>query len=133
MKSVSLADHSANPQITAGSRRKVPLAPQIQTIYHTGFIVENLDKALDFYTRVLSFNIERAPAISETPWISQKKRGKKKKSWSNEPEDELTLVFISVFRFAKILKFVCFRYVWIFRFFFFFFLMNVCPFPLFFQ
>ena len=45
--------------------------PTIHTIYHTGFIVENLDKALDFYTRVLSFNIERAPAISETPWISE--------------------------------------------------------------
>ncbi len=45
--------------------------PKIQTIYHTGFIVESLDKALDFYTRVLGFNIERAPAISETPWISE--------------------------------------------------------------
>jgi len=45
--------------------------PQIQTIYHTGFIVENLEKALDFYTRVLEMTIERAPAISETPWISE--------------------------------------------------------------
>lgn len=45
--------------------------PTIQTIYHTGFIVENLDKALEFYVDFLGFNIERAPEISETPWISE--------------------------------------------------------------
>jgi len=45
--------------------------PTIQTIYHTGFIVENLDKALDFYIRVLGFNIEREPTISDTPWIAE--------------------------------------------------------------
>jgi catechol 2,3-dioxygenase-like lactoylglutathione lyase family enzyme len=45
--------------------------PTIQTIYHTGFIVENLDNALDFYTRVLGFNIEREPAVSDTPWIAE--------------------------------------------------------------
>ena len=45
--------------------------PTIQSIYHTGFIVENLDKALDFYIRVLGFNIEREPAISDTPWIAE--------------------------------------------------------------
>lgn len=45
--------------------------PTIQTIYHTGFIVENLDKALEFYVDFLGFNIERAPSISETPWISE--------------------------------------------------------------
>ena len=45
--------------------------PQVQNIYHTGFIVESLDKALDFYTRVLGMTIERAPAVSETPWISE--------------------------------------------------------------
>ena len=45
--------------------------PKIHNIYHTGFIVESLDKALDFYTRVLGMTIERAPAVSETPWISE--------------------------------------------------------------
>ncbi|HJP27970.1 MAG TPA: VOC family protein [Dehalococcoidia bacterium] len=43
----------------------------VKTIYHTGFIVENLDDTLDFYTRVLGMVIEREPAISETPWISE--------------------------------------------------------------
>ena len=48
-----------------------PTMPSIQNIYHTGFIVEDLDKALDFYTRVLGMNVERSLAISETPWISE--------------------------------------------------------------
>jgi catechol 2,3-dioxygenase-like lactoylglutathione lyase family enzyme len=43
----------------------------IQNIYHTGFIVENLDKAVDFYTRVLGMAIEREPAVTETSWLSQ--------------------------------------------------------------
>lgn len=45
--------------------------PVIKAIYHTGFTVENLDTALDFYTRVLGMTIEREPAISEGPWISE--------------------------------------------------------------
>jgi len=44
---------------------------KVQTIYHTGFIVENLDKALDFYTNTLQMKVEREPAISETSWISE--------------------------------------------------------------
>jgi catechol 2,3-dioxygenase-like lactoylglutathione lyase family enzyme len=45
--------------------------PIIQTIYHTGFIVENLDNALEFYVEFLGMKVEREPAISETPWISE--------------------------------------------------------------
>ena len=45
--------------------------PTVQSIYHTGFIVENLDISLNFYTGFLGMNIEREPAISETPWISE--------------------------------------------------------------
>ena len=45
--------------------------PRVQSIYHTGFIVEDLDRALDFYTRVLGMNIEREPAVSDTPWIAE--------------------------------------------------------------
>ena len=41
---------------------------KVQSIYHTGFVVENLDTALDFYVGLLGMNIEREPAISETPW-----------------------------------------------------------------
>ena len=33
---------------------------KIQSIYHTGFIVENLDRALKFYTGVLGMSVERA-------------------------------------------------------------------------
>ncbi len=44
---------------------------KIQNIYHTGFIVENLDRALKFYTGVLGMSVERAPAVSDTPWIAQ--------------------------------------------------------------
>jgi catechol 2,3-dioxygenase-like lactoylglutathione lyase family enzyme len=33
--------------------------------------VKDLDRALDFYTGVLEMAIERKPAISETPWISE--------------------------------------------------------------
>ena len=43
---------------------------EVQNIYHTGFAVNNLDKSLDFYTRVLGMKIELEPVISETPWIS---------------------------------------------------------------
>ena len=43
----------------------------VHNIYHTGFVVENLDTALDFYTRVLGMAIEREPAFTETPWISE--------------------------------------------------------------
>ncbi len=47
------------------------MSPNIQTIYHTGFIVENLDTALEFYVDFLGLNIEREPAVSDTPWISE--------------------------------------------------------------
>jgi catechol 2,3-dioxygenase-like lactoylglutathione lyase family enzyme len=45
--------------------------PQVHNIYHTGFIVENLDVALDFYKNVLVMMVEREPATVETPWISE--------------------------------------------------------------
>ncbi len=44
---------------------------KIQTIYHTGFIVEDLDRALEFYTDLLGMAIEREPAVSDTPWIAE--------------------------------------------------------------
>ena len=43
---------------------------EVQNIYHTGFVVHNLDKSLDFYTRVLGMKIELGPVVLETPWIS---------------------------------------------------------------
>ena len=45
--------------------------PKVQTIYHTGFVVENLDTALDFYKNVLGMIVEREPTTVETPWISE--------------------------------------------------------------
>ena len=45
--------------------------PVVQSIYHTGFIVENLDRALEFYTQVLGMDIEREPTLSDTPWLSE--------------------------------------------------------------
>ena len=43
---------------------------EVQNIYHTGFVVKNLDTSLDFYTRVLGMKIELGPVVSESPWIS---------------------------------------------------------------
>ena len=42
----------------------------VQTIYHTGFVVKNLDEALEFYTGTLGMIVERDPAVSDTPWIA---------------------------------------------------------------
>jgi catechol 2,3-dioxygenase-like lactoylglutathione lyase family enzyme len=44
---------------------------KVQSIYHTGFIVENLATALDFYKNVLGMTVEREPTTVETPWISE--------------------------------------------------------------
>ncbi|MEK9675088.1 MAG: VOC family protein [Chloroflexota bacterium] len=43
----------------------------VQTVYHTGFVVAELDKSLEFYTEVLGMNIERAPTTSDSPWIAE--------------------------------------------------------------
>ena len=45
--------------------------PVVHSIYHTGFVVENLNRALEFYTQVLGMDIEREPTLSDTPWISE--------------------------------------------------------------
>lgn len=41
------------------------------TIYHTGFVVSDIDRALDFYTRVLGLSVERQPSTSELPWLAE--------------------------------------------------------------
>lgn len=38
--------------------------------FHTGFVVENLEKSLSFYVDILQFNIERGPLILSGEWIS---------------------------------------------------------------
>jgi catechol 2,3-dioxygenase-like lactoylglutathione lyase family enzyme len=44
---------------------------KVQSIYHTGFVVGNLHRALDFYQGVLGMKIERGPAESDSPWLAQ--------------------------------------------------------------
>ena len=44
---------------------------KVQTIYHTGFVVSDLDRSLDFYTRVIGMSVEREPATSDTPWLAE--------------------------------------------------------------
>ena len=44
---------------------------KIQTIYHTGFVVRDLDESLEFYTEVLGMVVERQPAVSDSDWISE--------------------------------------------------------------
>lgn len=43
----------------------------IQTIYHTGFVVRDLERSLDFYTGMLGMRTERGPAESDSPWLAQ--------------------------------------------------------------
>ena len=43
----------------------------IQSIYHTGFVVRNLERSLEFYTGLLGMRIERGPAESDSPWLAQ--------------------------------------------------------------
>ena len=43
----------------------------VQSIYHTGFVVRDLGRSLDFYQGVLGMKIERGPAESESPWLAQ--------------------------------------------------------------
>ncbi len=43
----------------------------IQSIYHTGFVVRDLERSLEFYTGLLGMRIERAPAESDDPWLAQ--------------------------------------------------------------
>jgi catechol 2,3-dioxygenase-like lactoylglutathione lyase family enzyme len=38
--------------------------------FHTGFVVENLEKSLIFYVDILKFNIERGPLVLSGEWIS---------------------------------------------------------------
>ena len=38
--------------------------------FHTGFVVENLEKSLIFYVDILKFKIERGPLVLSGEWIS---------------------------------------------------------------
>ncbi len=44
---------------------------QVQSIYHTGFIVRDLDRSIKFYTGLLGMRIERAPIETDSPWLAQ--------------------------------------------------------------
>lgn len=43
----------------------------IQSIYHTGFVVRDLERSLEFYTGLLGMRIERGPAESDSPWLAE--------------------------------------------------------------
>lgn len=44
---------------------------RIDTIYHTGFVVADLDRALEFYTGILGLTVERAPSESSSDWLAR--------------------------------------------------------------
>jgi catechol 2,3-dioxygenase-like lactoylglutathione lyase family enzyme len=44
---------------------------QVESIYHTGFVVQDLDRSIDFYTSVLGFRIERSPIETDSPWLAE--------------------------------------------------------------
>ncbi|MBM3925338.1 MAG: VOC family protein [SAR202 cluster bacterium] len=39
----------------------------LKSIFHTGFVVQDMDKAIDFYTRVLGFKFDRFGELSGPP------------------------------------------------------------------
>ena len=43
----------------------------IQSIYHTGFVVRDLDRALDFYVDILGLRLEREPIETDSDWLAQ--------------------------------------------------------------
>ncbi len=43
----------------------------IQSIYHTGFVVRDLERSLEFYTVFLGMSIERGPAESDSSWLAE--------------------------------------------------------------
>ncbi len=43
---------------------------EIETIYHSGLIVSDLDRSVKFYSEVLGLNVERQPTESSGQWIS---------------------------------------------------------------
>lgn len=51
--------------------RQATLTMRIDTIYHTGFVVADLDRALAFYTDTLGLTVERAPFESSSDWLAQ--------------------------------------------------------------
>ena len=44
---------------------------KVQTIYHTGFVVVDLERALEFYTGLLGMVIEREPVVADAPWLAE--------------------------------------------------------------
>jgi glyoxylase I family protein len=43
---------------------------RINSIYHTGFVVRDIERSIRFYTEVLGLNLERAPSEASGEWIS---------------------------------------------------------------
>ncbi|MDA1297236.1 MAG: VOC family protein [Chloroflexi bacterium] len=43
----------------------------IESIYHTGFVVRDLQRSLEFYTGLLGMRVERGPAESDSPWLAE--------------------------------------------------------------
>ena len=43
---------------------------RITSIYHSGVVVSDLDRAMAFYIDVLGLDLERGPSLSEGDWIS---------------------------------------------------------------
>ena len=44
---------------------------KVQTIYHTGFVVDDLERSLEFYTGLLGMVIEREPVVADAPWLAE--------------------------------------------------------------
>jgi lactoylglutathione lyase len=44
---------------------------RISSIYHTGFVVADLQRSLDFYTETLGMTIERQPGESDSRWLAE--------------------------------------------------------------
>jgi len=44
---------------------------KIEGIYHTGFVVRDLEKALEFYLDILGLQIEREPVSVDSDWLAQ--------------------------------------------------------------
>ena len=44
---------------------------EIESLYHTGLVVSDLDRALEFYTGMLGLNVERSAAEQSSEWIAR--------------------------------------------------------------
>jgi len=53
-----------------GFNKEYRIQMKISGQFHTGFIVDNLEKSLRFYVDILKFKIERGPLVLSGEWIS---------------------------------------------------------------